>query len=54
MALASRGLRDMDQGPEALEEAHLAAVRAQARRVHVRAGITGLMAMLAAWLLSAP
>ena len=34
MRLASRGLRDMDGGPERIEDgAELAAVRAQARRV---------------------
>ena len=34
MRLASRGLRDMDDGPERIEdETELATVRAQARRV---------------------
>lgn len=37
MALASRGLRDMDGGLERLAAEDLAPVRAQARRVHVRA-----------------
>lgn len=36
MALASRGQRDMDQGPEAIADAaELARVRAQARKVHL-------------------
>ena len=33
MGLASRGLRDMDDGPEAMEAAEAEAVRAQARKV---------------------
>jgi hypothetical protein len=34
VALASRGLRDLDAGPERIEDAtELAAVRGQARRV---------------------
>ena len=37
MALASRGLRDMDHGPEALDPAEESRVRRQARRVHVQA-----------------
>lgn len=37
MALASRGLRDMDAGPERQAREELAAVRRQARRVHLRA-----------------
>jgi len=37
VALASRGLRDMGEGMERLASEELAAVRAQARRVHARA-----------------
>lgn len=37
MALASRGQRDMDSGPEAIADAaELAQVRRQARRVHLK------------------
>ena len=44
MALASRGLRDMDEGPEAIEDrAELAQVRAQARAVHWRAALLGVV-----------
>ena len=36
--MASRGLRDMDRGPEVIEEAdELERVRAQARQVHAKA-----------------
>jgi len=38
VALASRGLRDMDRGPEEIEDAgELAVVRRQAQRVHLQA-----------------
>ncbi|MEI8254133.1 MAG: hypothetical protein WCJ30_00505 [Deltaproteobacteria bacterium] len=38
MSLSSRGLRDMDAGPEAIaDEAERAAVRRQAMRVHAKA-----------------
>lgn len=38
MALASRGQRDMDGGPEAIVESEeLARVRRQARKVHAKA-----------------
>lgn len=38
MVLASRGLRDMDTGPEAIADAsEIAQVRRQARKVHTRA-----------------
>lgn len=45
MRLASRGLRDMGQGLEPIEDAdELTAVRAQARRVLFRSFmVTGLM-----------
>lgn len=51
MALASRGLRDMGSGPEALDVDQARVVRSQARRVHVRAGVLGLLTMLGSWLL---
>jgi len=38
VALASRGLRDMDRGPETIrDQGELATVRAQARSIHLRA-----------------
>lgn len=54
MALASRGQRDMDTGPEAIGDAtELAQVRRQARRVHVRsllvAGALVALAMIPSW-----
>ena len=51
MSLAARGLRDMDDGPEAMERAERAAVRRQARSIQIRAGAVGLFVMLGAWLL---
>jgi hypothetical protein len=40
VALASRGQRDMDRGPESItDEAELAAVRAQARTIHLQAAV---------------
>jgi hypothetical protein len=45
MRLASRGLRDLDGGPERIEEgAELDAVRAQARRVLVQSSAATLAA----------
>lgn len=40
----------MDTGPEPMAETEARIVRAQARRVHVRAGMLGLLAMLGAWI----
>jgi hypothetical protein len=38
--LASRGLRDLDSGPEAIADAaELAQVRRQARQVYLRSGL---------------
>ncbi len=46
MGLASRGLRDMDQGPETIDdEAELTAVRAQARRIHLQGALVTLVVM---------
>ena len=40
MALASRGLRNMDSGEEKIEDANeLARVRAQARKVHLQSAL---------------
>jgi hypothetical protein len=40
VALAKRGLRNMDSGEEKIEDAdELARVRAQARRVHVQSAL---------------
>lgn len=50
MALASRGLRDMDQGPEAMEAAEAEAVRAQARDIRRRALGAGVLAAALGWL----
>lgn len=49
MALASRGQRDMDSGPEAITSAAvLAQVRRQARRVHLKSvGLGVALAVLA-------
>lgn len=51
MGLASRGLRDMDDGPEAMEAAERDAVRAQARRVHLRSVAAGVAVAALAWFL---
>lgn len=52
MALASRGLRDMDQGPEAIQEAdELAAVQRQARRVHWQAALAAVIGTVVLMLL---
>lgn len=48
MALASRGLRDMDGGLERLERQDLAAVRGQARRIHLKAFLAALAYAVAA------
>jgi len=54
VALASRGQRDMDTGPNAITDtAELAQVRRQARKVHVRslllaAAIVALVLMIPA------
>lgn len=41
VALAARGLRNMDGGDEAIpDERHLACVRAQARGVYLKAAVT--------------
>lgn len=53
MALASRGLRDMDQGQEVLNDAdELARLRLQARNVHVKSLL--LAAMLVGLVLLLP
>jgi hypothetical protein len=42
--LASRGLRDMDNGPQVIaDQAELQHVRQQARRVYVKAFVTALV-----------
>lgn len=52
MALASRGLRDMDDGPEAIQAPdELAQVRKQARRVHGKAALVGVVGTLLVMLL---
>jgi hypothetical protein len=53
VSLASRGLRDMDTGPETIEDnAELAQVRRQARKVRIEATI--LAAVLTAIALIIP
>ena len=43
MGLASRGQRDMDDGPSAVTEAEMdARIRLQARDVYLRAGVTAV------------
>lgn len=55
MALASRGQRDLDTGPEAIADAaELAQVRRQARKVHVKsilvaAALAALALMIPSW-----
>ena len=55
MSLASRGLRDMDTGPEPITDAtELAQVRRQARKVNVlsfvlAAGLVALALLIPAW-----
>jgi hypothetical protein len=53
VALASRGARDMDEGPEAIQNpAEVAALRAQARRVLLRSAVAALIVTAAAVLVS--
>lgn len=55
MALASRGQRDMDTGPQAIADAaELAQVRRQARRVHghsvlLAAALVALALLIPTW-----
>lgn len=55
MALASRGQRDLDTGPEAItDDSELAQVRRQARKVHVKslvltAALLALALMIPTW-----
>jgi len=50
--LASRGLRDMDQGPETIDDPEeLATVRAQARKIHIEAFVATWVVTLATLLL---
>lgn len=51
MALASRGLRDMGEGLERLDQAEREQVRRQARRVHQRALAAAVAYAAAAYLL---
>jgi hypothetical protein len=52
VALAAQGVRNMDAGPQAIEdEAELDAVRAEARRVMVRSAIATAVATALALLL---
>lgn len=45
VALAARGVRNMDQGDESMTDAHeLARVRAQARGVYIKASLAALAA----------
>jgi len=41
--LASRGLRDMDQGPESIDSVELQQVRRQARAVYIESVITAVI-----------
>jgi hypothetical protein len=55
VALASRGQRDMDTGPEAIaDDVELAQVRRQARKVHVKSlvlatALVALVLMIPTW-----
>ncbi|MCG6988282.1 MAG: hypothetical protein LJF06_08890 [Gemmatimonadetes bacterium] len=52
MNLASRGLRDLDQGPQAIEDPEeLVAVRSRARAVHRRALAVAVLLTAAGMLL---
>ncbi|HSG49372.1 MAG TPA: hypothetical protein VLA43_16245 [Longimicrobiales bacterium] len=51
MRLASRGLRDMGEGPEAMAAVEREAVRAQARRIQLRSVAAGLLLAVLVWLL---
>ena len=52
VALAARGVRNLDGKQEAQPEDELAAVRKEARRVHVRAALTALVLTLLCVLLT--
>jgi hypothetical protein len=55
VALASRGQRDMDDGAQSITDSvELAAVRRQARRVHLYALVAGLLLTLVAFAIPAP
>ncbi|MCK6502158.1 hypothetical protein L6R53_01915 [Myxococcota bacterium] len=55
MALASRGQRDMDTGPDRIDDqAVLAQVRRQARRVHLKALALATAMVLASLALPGP
>ena len=50
MRLASRGLRDLDGGPERIDDgAELAAVRAQARRVFLQSALATAVTTALVW-----
>lgn len=52
MRLASRGLRDLDGGPERIEDgAELAVLRAQARRVLLQSALATAVTMGVVWML---
>jgi hypothetical protein len=52
VALASRGLRNMDRGEEKIEDANeLARVRAQARKVYVQSALFAVAVTLVVLLL---
>jgi hypothetical protein len=52
VALASRGLRNMDRGEETIEDANeLARVRAQARKVYVQSALFAVAVTLVVLLL---
>jgi len=54
VALASRGLRNMDSGEEKIEDAdELARVRAQARRVYAESALFAIVVTIVALLLPA-
>ena len=49
VALASRGVRDMDAGPEPIEDpAEVAALRAEGRRVLIKSAIAALIVTVVA------
>jgi len=52
VALASRGLRNMDSGEEKIEDANeLARVRAQARKVYVQSAVFAIFVTIVVLLL---
>ena len=52
MALASRGLRDMDDGPEAIEDPEeRAQVRRQALKVNLKALLPAIVVTVAVYLI---